>query len=85
MTGTPSTSDSVSAQAGLNMEPLPVENDEGEAWKGRNTQDKQGAEDAEPRFDDITIRFMDDEHETMRETDVKKSLGKKRGGWRMQG
>ena len=31
------------------------------------------------QFDDITVGFMDEEHETMQETEVKKNLGKK---WR---
>ena len=75
--GTPSTSDSASAQADLNIDPLPVEHDEGQAWQGWDPQDKQAVEDAE-RFDDITVGIMDERHETMRETEVKKNLGKKR-------
>ena len=81
--GTTSTSDSASAQADLNIDPLPGEHDEGQAWQGWDPQDKQAVEDAE-RFDDITVGFMDEEHETMRETEVKKNLGKKRRGRRVR-
>ena len=51
-------------------------------WQGWDPEDQQAVEDAE-RFDDITIGFMDEEHETMRETAVKKSLGRKRRGKRV--
>ena len=73
----------------IDIEPLPVEHDEGEQpWQGWGPEDKQAVEDAE-RFDDITVGFLDEEHETMRErelelaTEVKKTVGgKKRRGRR---
>ena len=67
--------------AGSSMVPLPIEQDDGQVWQGWDPEDQQAVEDAE-RFDDITVGFMDEEHETMRETAVKKSLGKKRRGKR---
>ncbi|TBU43312.1 hypothetical protein BD309DRAFT_894635 [Dichomitus squalens] len=67
-----------------NIDPLPIEEDEGQQpWQGWGPEDKQAIDDAE-RFDDITVGFLDEEHETMREreTAVKKGLGKKRRGRR---
>ena len=67
-----------------NIDPLPIEEDDGEqSWQGWGIEDKQAVEDAE-RFDDITVGFLDEEHESMREreTELKKSLGKKRRGRR---
>ena len=75
--GTTSTSDSAIPRPDFNMNPLSGEHDKGQAWQGWDPQDKQAFGDAE-RFDDITVGIMDERHETMRETEVKKNLGKKR-------
>ena len=75
--GTTSTSDSAIPRPDFNMNPLSGEHDKGQAWQGWDPQDKQAFGDAE-RFDDITVGIMDERHETMRKTEVKKNLGKKR-------
>ncbi|OBZ65051.1 hypothetical protein A0H81_14964 [Grifola frondosa] len=60
-----------------NMDPLPVEDDGEHMWQGWGPEDQQAIEDAE-RFDDITVGFMDEEQESMREAD-KKKMKKRRG------
>ncbi len=78
------------------LEPLPAEHtldglgegegDEDQMWSGWGPEEQQAVEDAE-RFDDITVGFLDEEHETMREretsireaeADAKKSAKKRR-------
>ena len=76
---------STSASAGIatpatNIEPLPVEHDEGDQpWQGWGPEDKAAVEDAE-RFDDITVGFLDEEHETMRERELETEAKKASGG-----
>ncbi|TFK84177.1 hypothetical protein K466DRAFT_527701 [Polyporus arcularius HHB13444] len=69
-----------------NMEPLPVEPGEGDegAWTGWGLEEQQAVEDAE-RFDDITVGFMDEEHETMRERESTAAAAAKKGKKRRAG
>ncbi|KAI0684773.1 hypothetical protein C8T65DRAFT_701928 [Cerioporus squamosus] len=76
---------STSTDTGMtpNLEPLPAEPGEGDegAWSGWGLEEQQAVEDAE-RFDDITVGFMDEEHETMRERETQagaKKARKRRG------
>ncbi|RPD54134.1 hypothetical protein L226DRAFT_312631 [Lentinus tigrinus ALCF2SS1-7] len=79
----------VSTPSTTNMEPLPAEpgmamgEGEEDAWSGWGLEEQQAVEDAE-RFDDITVGFMDEEHETMREreTQAEAKKGRKRRGRR---
>ena len=79
----------VSTPSTTNMEPLPAEPGTGigegeeDAWSGWGLEEQQAVEDAE-RFDDITVGFMDEEHETMREreTQVEAKKARKRRGRR---
>ena len=77
-TSTSATEDLDGDVAGSNMVPLPIDQDDGQVWQGWDPEDQQAVEDAE-RFDDITVGFMDEEHETMRDTAVKKSLERSGG------
>ncbi|KAL6303055.1 hypothetical protein BKA93DRAFT_917639 [Sparassis latifolia] len=49
-----------------NLEPLAAEDGMEGVWQGWEPEDQQAVEDAE-RFNDITVGFMDEEQETMRE------------------
>ncbi|EMD31859.1 hypothetical protein CERSUDRAFT_119431 [Gelatoporia subvermispora B] len=53
-----------------NLDPLPVEEDGGDVWQGWDPEDQRAVEDAE-RFDDITVGFMDEEQDTVREVGKK--------------
>ncbi|OCH85153.1 hypothetical protein OBBRIDRAFT_798469 [Obba rivulosa] len=63
-----------------NLDPLPVDEDGCDVWQGWDPEDQLAVEDAE-RFDDITVGFMDEEQETLREVGKKvkqrKTLPKK--------
>ncbi|KAI0686244.1 hypothetical protein C8Q76DRAFT_313203 [Earliella scabrosa] len=87
---------SVSTPSTRSFEPLPAEHvldglgdaevvgdrDGAEMWTGWGPEEQQAVEDAE-RFDDITVGFMDEEHETMREREQERETSlreAKKGG-----
>ncbi|KAH9910661.1 uncharacterized protein BXZ73DRAFT_57927 [Epithele typhae] len=62
--------------APVNLDPLPVDQDaDGQTWSGWGPEDQKAVEDAE-RFDEITVGFMDEEHETIRQVEAKASAKK---------